>query len=177
MYIPQPDDTQLSWASGRDNVFVHRPLLPDWHELLAAFCGHIGDQSDDHPVTRWARGLAELHLERRAERGDPGAADTRAVDERRAQTVTFIDEWVARRARRRGTRAESLGSLIDSMAAAHVHAIHLLRTVDRVSDEQVHAAWYDLAELAAGWTDRAANVLGAQQRRAPAASPGIQRPA
>ncbi|MFB7717673.1 DUF4254 domain-containing protein [Nocardia sp. NPDC056100] len=172
MYIPQPDDTQLSWASGRDNVlarrddgFAHRPLLPDWHELLAAFCGHIGDQSDDHPVTRWARGLAELHLERNAERGDPGAPDPSGIDERRAQTVTFIDEWVTRRARRRETRGESLGSLIDAMAAAHVRAVHLLKTVDRVSDQQVHAAWYDLAEMAAGWTDRAANVLGAQERR------------
>ncbi|WP_067828969.1 hypothetical protein [Nocardia inohanensis] len=164
MYVPQPDSTQ--WASGRENVvdgalFGSRPLLPDWHELLAAFCGHIGDQSDDHPVTRWARSLAELHLARRHSPGDAGG-----IDELRARVVTSIDEWVAGRARRRGpTQAESLGAVVDAMAAAHVRAVHLLKTAARVSDEEVHAAWFLLAQMADGWTDRVEGVVEYRVRR------------
>ncbi|WP_405132762.1 DUF4254 domain-containing protein [Nocardia sp. NBC_01388] len=172
MYIPQPDDSQLSWANGRDNVFVPRPLLPDWHELLAAFCGHIGDQPDDHQVTRWARGLAELHLERREQPRDAGG-----IDELRAQTVTFIDDWVAKRARRGVVRGESLGAVVDVMAAAHVHAVYLLKTAEKVSDHEVHAAWYRLAKMADGWTDQAVRVLGSQERRNSSAYPRLQRPA
>lgn len=177
MYVPQPDNTRLWRASGRagtsrtetskaespkDVSFEdNRPLLPDWHELLAAFCGHIGDQSDDHPVTRWARALAELHLQRREQLGDTGC-----IDELRTQLVTFIDEWVASRALPRGAaRAESLGVVVDAMAAAHVRAVHLLRTAEKVSDEQVHAAWFLLAQMADGWTDRAAGVVGPRIRR------------
>ncbi|QLY30233.1 DUF4254 domain-containing protein [Nocardia huaxiensis] len=155
MYVP--DSTPMWRASGRDDV----SLLPDWHELLAAFCGHIGDQSDDHPVTRWARALAELHLERRQHPGDAGG-----IDELRARMVTVIDEWVAARARRRGvTRTESLGSLVDAMAAAHVRAVHLLRTAEKVSDEEVHAAWFMLAQMADGWTDRAAGIVAPRAAR------------
>lgn len=161
MYVPQPDNAQLWRASGRDNSFEIRPLLPDWHELLAAFCGHIGDQPEDHPVTRWARTLAELHLQRRNHSGDAGG-----IDELRAQVVRLIDEWVANRALRRGAaRGESLGSVVDAMAAAHVRAVYLLKTVEKVSDEQVHAAWFMLAQMADGWTDRAAQVVTPHARR------------
>ncbi|MFE3985146.1 DUF4254 domain-containing protein [Nocardia tengchongensis] len=177
MYVPQPDSTPLWRASGRDTRFDHRhgpaadrtarfdddrPLLPDWHELLAAFCGHIGDQPEDHPVTRWSRALAELHLQRRHTR----SGDVGGIDELRAQLVTFIDEWVSSRALPRGAaRAESLGAVVDAMAAAHVRAVHLLRTAEKVSDEQVHAAWFLLAQMADGWTDRAAGVVGPRIRR------------
>ncbi|WP_405490965.1 DUF4254 domain-containing protein [Nocardia sp. NBC_00511] len=146
---------------GRDFGFETRPVLPDWHELLAAFCGHIGDQPDDHPVTRWARALAELHLRRRERPGDAGG-----IDELRARLVGFIDEWVTNRALPRGAaRAESLGAVVDAMAAAQVRAVYLLRTVEKVSDEQVHAAWFLLAQMADGWTDRAAGVVGQDIRR------------
>ncbi|WP_235946640.1 DUF4254 domain-containing protein [Nocardia terrae] len=166
MYVPQPDSTQLWRAGGRaggspEVGFEDRPLLPDWHELLAAFCGHIGDQPEDHAVTRWARALAELHLQRREQAGDTGG-----IDELRAQLVAFIDEWVTSRALPRGVaRAESLGAVVDAMAAAHVRAVHLLKTAEKVSDEQVHAAWFLLAQMADGWTDRAAGVVGPRIRR------------
>ncbi|MEV6771719.1 DUF4254 domain-containing protein [Nocardia sp. NPDC051030] len=163
MYVPQPDSSDTWRASGRDNRFAFddRPLLPDWHELLAAFCGHIGDQPDDHPVTRWARELALLRLERRER-----PADTGRIDELRSQRVHFIDEWVAGRALRRGAaRADSLGTVVDEMAAAHVHAVHLLRTARKVSDEEVHAAWFRLARMADDWTDRAAGVFAPRERR------------
>ncbi|MCP9620258.1 Uncharacterised protein [Nocardia otitidiscaviarum] len=133
-------------------------VLPDWHELLAAFCGHIGDQPEDHPVTRWARLLAESHL---ARRDRPECAIE--IDRRRAHMVECIDDYVLRRARRADSAAahgESLGSVVDAMAAAHVRAVHLLRTVDAVSDERVHAAWFLLASMADGWTDRVALVTG-----------------
>ncbi|MGW4353338.1 DUF4254 domain-containing protein [Nocardia sp. NPDC004582] len=161
MYVPQPDNTPLWRASGRDTR-SDDPLLPDWHELLAAFCGHIGDQPEDHPVTRWSRALAELHLRRR----DAPSGDVGGIDELRAQLVTFIDEWVASRALRRGAaRAESLGAVVDAMAAAHVRAVYLLRTSENASDDEVHAAWFLLAQMADGWTDRAAGVVGPRIRR------------
>ncbi|MEU0540465.1 DUF4254 domain-containing protein [Nocardia sp. NPDC005978] len=167
MYIRQPDSTHPWPTSFRHNDFEMHAHLPDWHELLAAFCGHIGDRSQDHPVTKLARALAELHLERlelRLEhRVEPG--ETGRIDELRAGIVVRIDEWVANRARRRGARAESLGAVVDAMAAAHVHAVHLLKTAERVSDEEVHAAWYLLAQMADGWTDRAAGVTGPRIRR------------
>ncbi|WP_245717346.1 DUF4254 domain-containing protein [Nocardia jejuensis] len=168
MHVPQPDSTGMWRASGRDGsfgnrhrAFEFRPPLPDWHELLAAFCGHIGDEPDDHPVTRWARELAELHLVRRELPGDAGG-----IDELRVQRVSFIDEWVTGRALPRGVaRADSLGAIVDDMAAAHVYAIHLLRTARKVSDEEVHAAWFLLARMADGWTDRAAEVVVPRERR------------
>ncbi|MFI6867498.1 DUF4254 domain-containing protein [Nocardia sp. NPDC050406] len=138
--------------------------MPDWHELLAAFCGHIGDQPEDHPVTRWARLLAELHLARRRQ---PDRLVE--IDRRRAQVVRSIDDFVIMRARRRAERAmatrESLGAAVDAMAAAHVRAVHLLRTVESVSDERVHAAWFLLASMADGWTDRVHGVIGESVRR------------
>lgn len=169
MYIRQPEGPHPWPTRLRHNVFDTHSLLPDWHELLAAFCGHIGDQPEDHPVTRWARALAELHLERLERRVEqqwmePGAAA--GTDELRARTVVFIDDWVATRARRRGARVESLGAVVDAMAAAHVHAVHLLKTAERVSDEEVHAAWYLLAQMADGWTDHAASVLGPLRKSA-----------
>ncbi|MBU3062813.1 DUF4254 domain-containing protein [Nocardia sp. NEAU-G5] len=139
MYVPQPGDPQ-SWAGGPGAA------LPDWHELLAAFCGHIGDEPDTHPVTGWARALAELHLARR-----DLPLRTAEIDSRRAELIVRIDDWVGRYIR--GPHAQSLGSLVDGMAAAQVRAIALLRTADDAADERVHAAWFALAELADGWTD------------------------
>ncbi|MGV9676499.1 DUF4254 domain-containing protein [Nocardia sp. NPDC003482] len=121
---------------------------PDWHELLAAFCGHIGDRPEDHPVTRWARSLAELHLARREQ-----PLHAAEIDCRRNELVALIDDWVGANTTRR-PRAQSLGAMIDAMAAAQVRAIHLLRHTDSVTDARVHAAWYLLASLADAWTDQ-----------------------
>lgn len=162
MYVP--DSTQLWRASGRGSHVETRPLLPNWHELLAAFCGHIGDQPEDHPVTRWAWLLAELHLARRQQ---PERAPE--IDRRRAHVVECIDDFVIHRTGQRAKRAagngESLGAVVDTMAAAHVCAVHLLRTVEDVADERVHAAWFRLASMADGWTDRVADVIAQPVRR------------
>ncbi|WP_069164642.1 DUF4254 domain-containing protein [Nocardia altamirensis] len=141
----------------------HRPSrggarpLPDQRELVAAFGGQSGDPVADHPLIDWARTLATLHRQRHR---DPlGAA---GIDCRRAELVAAIDAWVATKLpRRRCTehlRARSLGATVDRMAAAHVHASHLLHTAEKVSDDRVHAAWYRLASLADEWTDLIVDV-------------------
>ncbi|MBF6300903.1 DUF4254 domain-containing protein [Nocardia amamiensis] len=128
-----------------------RPL-PDQRELVAAFGGHSSDSDDDHPLLAWAATLATLHRQRHT---DPLAAA--GIDCRRMELVATIDAWVVDQLpRKRSTdhlRAESLGATVDRMAAAHVHASHLLHTAEKVSDARVHAAWYRLALLADEWTD------------------------
>ncbi|MFI5782028.1 DUF4254 domain-containing protein [Nocardia sp. NPDC051570] len=135
---------------------------PDWHELLAAFCGHIGDQPDDHPVTRWARSLAELHLARRTQ-----PLHAAEIDCRRNELVARIDDWIGAHTVRR-PRSESLGAVVDGMAAAQVRATHLLRSVDNVADERVHAAWFLLASMADGWTDLVEQAFGIRPGMGPA---------
>ncbi|MBF6166728.1 DUF4254 domain-containing protein [Streptomyces gardneri] len=126
--------------------------LPDQRELVAAFGGHPSDSEQDHPLVGWARALAALHRRRHC---DPLAAA--GIDCRRAELVATIDAWViAQLPGKRSTdhlRAESVGATVDRMAAAHVHASHLLHTAEKVSDDRVHAAWYRLALLADEWTD------------------------
>ncbi|MGY1947709.1 DUF4254 domain-containing protein [Nocardia asiatica] len=126
--------------------------LPDQRELVAAFGGHPSDSNEDHPVIAWARTLAALHRQRHC---DPLAAA--GIDCRRAELVATIDAWVVGQLPNRRSpdrlRAESLGATVDRMAAAHVHASHLLHTAEKVSDARVHAAWYRLALLADEWTD------------------------
>ncbi|WP_051498989.1 DUF4254 domain-containing protein [Nocardia sp. BMG51109] len=137
--------------------------LPDWHELLAAFCGHLGDKPDDHPMVRWARALAELHLRRHRE-----PAHASEIDCGRAELVAVIDGWVSERVHspqaRRGLYPESLGGAIDRLAAAQVHANRLLHSCADISDERVHNAWHRLATLADDWTDLVAEVLHGQPR-------------
>ncbi|WP_280382820.1 DUF4254 domain-containing protein [Nocardia wallacei] len=173
MYVPQPDGMDRPSAGPVVARAVERaaarhrgaargrsdgpaPVLPDWHELLSAFLGHIGDAPGDHPVTRSARALAELHLGRRA---DPLRASE--IDGRRGELVAYIDDWVAAHTVAR-PRAQSLGAAVDAMAAAQVRAAHLLRSVDDVSDERVHAAWFLLASLADRWTDLVQQTTGAR---------------
>ncbi|WP_216896426.1 DUF4254 domain-containing protein [Nocardia alni] len=121
--------------------------LPDWHELLAAFCGHVGAEPDAHPVTRWGRELAELHLARRE-----FPLRTAEIDCRRAELVVQIDNWVGAHMSTPRPYPRSLGASVDGMAAAQVRAGWLLRGADS-SDERVHAAWFQLAALADDWTD------------------------
>jgi hypothetical protein len=149
MYASRSDEL---WRAGSP-----APALPDWHELLAAFCGHIGDQPGDHPVTRCARGLAELHLIRRDE-----PLRVAQIDHRRQELVARIDDWIGLHTTR-GPRAHSLGAAVDAMAAAQVRAIQLLRTAEDVSDERVHAAWYRLASLADGWSDLVDEITDRRQ--------------
>ncbi|MEV0364181.1 DUF4254 domain-containing protein [Nocardia fusca] len=135
--------------------------LPDQRELVAAFTG-AESRETGQPLLIWATGLADLHRRRH---GDPLA--TAGIDCRRAELVALIDRWISteppgRQIRRQ--RDNSFGATIDRMAAAHVHANHLLHHAERVSDERVHAAWYRLALLADEWTDLVAGAEPVRRR-------------
>lgn len=133
--------------------------LPDQRELVAAFTAAEYEPAGQ-PLLTWANALAHLHRRRH---GEPLSAA--GIDCRRAEVVELIDHWVGTQAaatRPRRLRTDSLGTTIDRMAAAHVHASHLLHHCERVSDDRVHAAWYRLALLADQWTDL---VTGAEPVR------------
>lgn len=135
--------------------------LPDQRELVAAFTG-AESRETGQPLLIWATGLADLHRRRP---GDPLA--TAGIDCRRAELVALIDRWISTEPRRRQARRprdDSFGATIDRMAAAHVHANHLLHHAERVSDERVHAAWYRLALLADEWTDLVAGAEPVRRR-------------
>ncbi len=123
---------------------IHRGL-PDEHELLAACCGHIGDHSDDHPVTRCARALAELHLLRRS-----SPVRVAEIDCRRREIVVAIDHWVGARTAA-PARSRSLGAAVDGLAAAQVRATVLLRAVGDIGDERVRVAWSIVGVMADDW--------------------------
>ncbi len=142
MYVPQPEDPE-QWRGGDSAA-----RLPDWHELLAAFCGHVGEEPDAHPVTSWARALAELHLTRRE-----SPLRTAEIDCRRAEIVAHIDDWIAAVTHTRRPAPQSLGAEVDAMAAAQVRAAAVLRGGADVGDERVHSAWSLLAALADEWTE------------------------
>lgn len=131
--------------------------LPDQREIVAAFAGEPA--AAGHPVLAWAVVLAELHRRRH---GDPLAAA--GIDCRRSELIAAVDSWTrdALPALRHG---HSLGAVLDRMAAAHVHAGHLLHTCEQVSDARVHAAWYRLATLADEWSDLIAGYPPATARR------------
>lgn len=140
-----------------------RPALPDWHELTAALCGHIGDQPGDHPVTRAAMALALLHHARRI-----ASEQTAVIDCGRDELIADIDEWISHAISTEHSTARPWGAAVDEMAEAQVHANHLLRTVADVSDERVHRAWIRLASLANRWTDLV-NDIGYQRPALPRA--------
>ncbi|WP_459963905.1 hypothetical protein [Nocardia sp. IFM 10818] len=139
------------------------PVLPDWHELFAAVCGHIGDSPDAHPVTRCARALAELQAAKAMEPGMPGLAGTRLA------LIGSIDLWVLRNAPFVARCSESLGTVVDRMARAHLEAAAVLRS--ERDEEVVHAAWHALGLHAVEWTDLVYEVVYGQ-RRVPESSDG-----
>lgn len=130
--------------------------MPDGHELLAACCGHIGDDIDDHPVTRCARELAELHLQRRI--SPMRAAE---IDCRRREIVVAIDHWAGART---AARARSLGAAVDGLAAAQVRATVLLRSIGDIRDERVQVAWSMVGFMADDWAGLVEQKFGARRR-------------
>jgi hypothetical protein len=142
MDVPQPDYPDR-WRGGESAA-----RLPDWHELLAAFCGQLGDEPGAHPVTSWARTLAELHLTRRE-----SPLRTAEIDCRRAEIVAHIDDWIAVATHTRRPAPQSLGAVVDAMAAAQVRAVMLLRGRTEAADDRIHSAWSLLASLADEWSE------------------------
>ncbi|MTE14331.1 hypothetical protein [Nocardia aurantiaca] len=133
-----------------------RVVLPDWHELFAALCGHVADDPHAHPVTRCARRLAELHA---AHEREPGIVDLASA---RRVLIVGIDEWVACHAPHASRCGESLGNAADRLAQTQRKAIAALRT--DTDPEHVHAAWHALSVLATEWADLVDEVMHGQRR-------------
>lgn len=150
----QPTDSRLLVEGSAARI-----ALPDWHELTAAFCGHIGEEPGDHPVTRAALALALLHNARRS-----APEYSTVIDCGRTELIADIDEWIDRNVSSSGGVEPVLGAAIDQMAAAQICANHLLLTVEDVSDEKVHKAWFELALLTTQWSDLVTEVLYGQSR-------------
>ncbi|MEV0707522.1 DUF4254 domain-containing protein [Nocardia aurea] len=144
--------------------------LPSSGVLVRACRGHrvVGG-----PLLWFARDLAVLHERRWIGRG--GSVDTDPAhilenDRRRGELVMAIDDWVLRAVPQHRLGAtlhtETVGAVIDRLSQSTVRAHHALETLD-ANDEQLHAAWYHLAELADGYDDLVRDVL-AGRRRLPA---------
>ncbi|MBO0853449.1 MAG: DUF4254 domain-containing protein [Nocardia sp.] len=119
------------------------PQCPDADELLSACCGHLGDDFGDHPVTRCAHHLAELHAIRRT-----SPMRVAEIDCRRRELIVTIDQWVGMRPA--SARGCSFGAMVDTLAAAQVRATLLLHAADS-RDERVRAAWLLVGSLADDW--------------------------
>ncbi|WP_084653914.1 DUF4254 domain-containing protein [Nocardia altamirensis] len=134
------------------------PLLSA-EELLDAIRGSL---DNNHPLARLAFRLADLH---RGDESTDGAAAHRGAQ---ADLVHDIDVWIERivpQHRRGGTvHTETLGSVIDRMAAAQVRADAVLTGNPNASAPEVHAAWYRLAELVDGYNDLVTAVVAGHRR-------------
>lgn len=81
--------------------------LPSWHELNIAAVG--GGTAPEHPLTRMACALAELHRKRWPSRKKAVAA------RRRRALIDAIDLWVAANVGVVAEQVPSVGSLIDEI--------------------------------------------------------------
>jgi hypothetical protein len=144
---------------------LHPADLPDANALICALAG----QHMDCALCRSAHELVDLH------RHAPGHAEwPEALHTRRATLISGIDLWARRLPPPRcGARPhpESLGELIDRIAAAAAHAFHLLMT-DDLSGDRMHAAWTRLAELELGYADLLSDIRSGRRYLPPAAALG-----
>ncbi|ATL71474.1 DUF4254 domain-containing protein [Nocardia terpenica] len=115
-----------------------------------------------HPLADWAYQLVVLH-----ERSVPTVVEGNEIGCERVDLIRTIDTWTKRQApqHRNGSalHTESLGSVVDRIAAAHVHAVHMLMTRP-VAHACVHAAWHHLAELTDAYTDLVTEVCNGHRR-------------
>ncbi|MBF6136625.1 DUF4254 domain-containing protein [Nocardia otitidiscaviarum] len=122
--------------------------FPSKDELLEAF--HRSDRYEN-PLADFATRLADLHRRRQQY---PQRSDE--IDRQRGELVTVIDCWVATNTPPPHPRArmhtETVGTLIDRMAATAATAFRVLMTEHPGSDT-VHAAWTRLAELENAYSD------------------------
>ncbi|WP_454194605.1 DUF4254 domain-containing protein [Nocardia sp. Marseille-Q1738] len=131
--------------------------IPDWHQLCAAFRGAVGHNPGDHLITRWAQSLAHLHRTRHI---NPGRATE--IDNRRADLVTLINNWVSTHIQPRTSSAEHVGRTADALAGAYVDAELLLLANIAVPEDTMHAAWSRVGYLATRWADLVAEVIDGQ---------------
>lgn len=144
-----------------EGTTVHKEALPSKDELLVALCGKRGRG----PLCNEARSLARLHQRRREH-----TASASEIDDGRAESMARIDSWVAhhipRPHRNARTHSETVGALIDRMAAAADRAMHALIT-DGPSSLTVHTAWVRLAELEIQYGDLAGEICDGRRRLPP----------
>jgi hypothetical protein len=168
--------------------------LPSVTELLRAFRAPVDRHGRHRPILDAAHELGNCHERRQAALAaahTPGAGSDQLahgsrlvddIDAERSKQVAGIDIWVADNiAHRSGAslHTETLGAVIDRMAAKWVAAQHALglpctvgksvtRTRARMGgrhgvDAQAHLHWVRLAELADGYQDLITDV--AEHRR------------
>ncbi|MEG8178971.1 hypothetical protein GZH49_10535 [Nocardia terpenica] len=154
-YQPLRSATELSMISSSP---ADR-LLPTWHELLAALCGHRGNRPEDHLILQYAHSLGQLYLALTEHTKTDGCHKTDSHDaefhSRRAELTAAIDLWAAINipVSMRSMGRTQLGSAVDELADAQSRATYLLKTIDNVDDIRVHEAWFHLASLADAWAD------------------------
>ncbi|MBF6172009.1 DUF4254 domain-containing protein [Nocardia blacklockiae] len=158
--------------------------LPSAAELLRAFRADTDGRG--HPVLDAAAELVQCHERRRRARQAahaPGLPSSRVaafshdvddVDVVRRELIERIDNWVADNiAHRAGAslHTETLGSVIDRMAAKWVAAQHALGLPApaagnhrRGVDSEAHLQWVRLAELADGYKDLVTDVTEHRRR-------------
>ncbi|MEV0032744.1 DUF4254 domain-containing protein [Nocardia sp. NPDC050793] len=136
--------------------------FPRAEELLSAM---RGERAVSNPLARWASQLAETH------RGACAPWHIVPVGERpcsRIELIDAIDLWVVGQVRHhrddRAVHTETIGSVIDHMAAAHVRAEALLRESLPARDPRIHATWHRLAELVNGYDDLVSAVVDGERR-------------
>ncbi|WP_406274370.1 DUF4254 domain-containing protein [Nocardia sp. NBC_00881] len=149
------------WPVERTTAHRVEPLLPA-EELL---CGIRGNHVGGHPLAQWASLLAGLY------RSALLANDAVLVPERRCargDLVHRIDVWTEQHVpqHRHGValHTETLGSVIDHIAAAQVRADDALMACASAGDPRVHAAWHRLAELVDGYNDLTTQVVRGVRR-------------
>lgn len=138
------------------------PLLSG-AELLRAI---RGDRVGDHPLARWACLLAGVHRAAMLAREEAVVAPENGGE--RGSLVHAIDVWTEQQVPQHhqgvALHTETLGSVIDRIADAQVHADAMLMTCTNAGDPRVHAAWFRLAELVDGYNDLAAQVVDGVRR-------------
>ncbi|RMI32733.1 DUF4254 domain-containing protein [Nocardia stercoris] len=142
--------------------------LPSATALLQAFREPTGVRLE-HSVLGAARDLVECHERSYGTLGTGGA-----IDAERAALIDRIDTWVAHHVQHRGgasLHTETLGAVIDRMAAKWVTAQHALGltgpadpsgTLPPAADAHLH--WVRLAELADGYRDLVTDILEHRRR-------------
>ncbi|GGK64676.1 DUF4254 domain-containing protein [Nocardia camponoti] len=142
--------------------------LPPPADLLRAFVGQEHADSWPHAVLTAAAHLADAHRRR-----ELATATQRAeIDAERDTYIARINAWVAAHvAHRTGAslHTESLGAVIDRLAAKWVAAQGALRTeqnetAPRQWADRTHLLWCRLAELTDGYRDLVTDVTEHRRR-------------
>ncbi|WP_280396326.1 DUF4254 domain-containing protein [Nocardia brasiliensis] len=134
-----------------------RTALPAGRDLLYP---SIRRGAVDHPLVRWACQLAGMHSAR-VSAGVAGSFPTGDV-------VHAIDVWIELNVpqHRRGLalHTETLGTVIDHIAAAQAQVAAALSDPGGPDSVRVHIAWHRLAELVDSYDDLVREVICGKRR-------------